>query len=123
MLDDFYIKVLKTLKINIQMITSCHRICFFLWICYISCMREAVYIFKGFRMRVPPSTLKTPSKLRFALGHFPQINFIFFLGTLEAMVPWCHNGAICPDTHKSKIMPKHTCTHTRTRILAAGGHT
>ena len=41
-----------------------------------------------------PYALKTPSKLRFALGLFFQNKFLVWGGGLVAMVPWCHSGAI-----------------------------
>ena len=63
---------------------------FFLRICTIFCMREAVYIPYVSRILPAPRPLKRPQNRGLFLGIFPKR----MRGGLGTMVPWCHGGAI-----------------------------
>ena len=63
-------------------------------------MREAVYIYYGFRMRAGSLGPKNALKANICFGAFFPLKNILFLLALGAMVLWCHSGTItCEQKH------------------------
>ena len=65
---------------------------FFLWLCTIFCMREAVYSSNGFRMRTSSLGSLNALEMKIYFLVFPYNWIIFILGALVALVPWCQSG-------------------------------